>query len=196
MNQITNDYYTRHAAQFATETFNLSDSMQQLYNTFMHHLNGNCILDLGCGSGRDSVHFANNGYNVVSLEKNASLAKIASENGARNVVCRDIFDYNPSQKFDGIWACASLLHIDLLSLSLIFTKCACMLNDGGVLYCSFKYGGFEGVRNGRYFVDMTESKLKSIIDQVGCLDLIEMRVSEDVRSDTRQRWLNAYLCRR
>lgn len=53
--------------------------------------------------------------------------------------------------------------------SLMFGKIFQALRKNGILYVSFKYGSFEGMRNGRYFTDMTEEKLAYLLEK-NCRD--------------------------
>lgn len=188
----TNRYYTNNAKSFADGTFNLCNSMSTLYQTFLKNICGNRILDLGCGSGRDSVYFQMLGFDVTGLERNTELAKIASDNGVDKVICQDIIEHRPTFLYDGIWACASLLHIKKTHLPALFNHLYNILTTQGVLYCSFKYGDFEGYRNGRYFVDLTESTFTQII-QHSKFTIREVMITDDVRCDNKQQWLNVIL---
>ena len=68
------------------------------------------------------------------------------------------------EKYDGIWACASILHVEKKKLPDILKRMATATKNGGVIYTSFKYGDFEGEKNGRYFTYLTEeSFLKNVI---------------------------------
>lgn len=95
------------------------------------------------------------------------------------------------QSFDAIWACASLLHVPRVELEGILKKIRAALKPQGILYLSFKYGTFEGMRNGRYFTDMDESSLASLMDRTGSFSLYKQWISEDVRPDKKGSWLNA-----
>jgi hypothetical protein len=97
-----------------------------------------------------------------------------------------------SNKFDGIWACASLLHIPYLTLHDVFGKCYKALTKDGIMYCSFKYGTYEGERNGRYFTDMTLDKLECVLKGAG-FNIIEYMITDDVRPDRDEKWLNVVL---
>lgn len=78
-----------------------------------------------------------------------------------------------------------------LTKALILLKKA--LIKEGVIYASFKYGEFEGIRNGRYFNDMTIEKIKPYINNAG-LYIAETYISEDVRQGREnEKWLNLIL---
>lgn len=55
------------------------------------------------------------------------------------------------ERFDGIWACASLLHVSRSELPAVLGNFHRALKTGGVMYASFKYGGGEEERLGRFF---------------------------------------------
>jgi SAM-dependent methyltransferase len=154
-------------------------------------------LDLGCGSGRDSKYFLDKGYSVTAVDGSAELCKLASAFIGRKVaqITFDKLDYD--QMFDGVWACASLLHVPSVQLPSIFAKISRAIKPGGYLYASFKYGEFEGERNGRYFTDLTEDRLVHIISQHKELEIKEMAVSNDVREDRHDvKWINAIIRKR
>ncbi|MFT4007433.1 MAG: class I SAM-dependent methyltransferase [Lacrimispora sp.] len=93
--------------------------------------------------------------------------------------------------FDGIWACASLLHTPKKELSDILTKIARALNDKGILYMSFKLGDFEGFRGERYFCDFTADSMTELLKDNDRFDIIKLWETEDVRSGHSDiRWLN------
>jgi hypothetical protein len=73
----------------------------------------------------------------------------------------------------------------------IFKKITKALKPGGYLYASFKYGDFEGERNGRYFTDLTEERLAALIEPVAGLEIVETFVTGDVRDGRGgEKWLN------
>ena len=98
------------------------------------------------------------------------------------------------EKYDGIWACSSILHLPYEELVEVMKKIKVALKDTGIIYTSFKYGSFEGVRNGRYFIDMTEESLEKLLQDVGGIDVEEMWVTSDVRPGRgEEKWLNLFL---
>ena len=60
------------------------------------------------------------------------------------------------------------------------------------MYCSFKYGEFEGERNGRFFTDLNEESLNELINNTG-FKVLETSISLDVRVDRNEKWLNVVL---
>ena len=93
--------------------------------------------------------------------------------------------------YDGIWACASILHLPKDELKAVLEKIAAALKDQGVLYTSFKYGTFEGMRGGRYFTDFTEDSLREFFESVPELQIFETWITNDVRPGRgEERWIN------
>jgi hypothetical protein len=107
----------------------------------------------------------------------------------------DFFDLNEESKYDGIWACASLLHVGRDRLPEIFEVLRKSIAQGGILYASFKYGDFSGIRDGRYFDDMNEEILREILSTVKGFDTVEMWQSQDVRRGKDVDWINVILKR-
>ena len=107
------------------------------------------------------------------------------------MLCQTFAELDFDAAFDGVWACASLLHVPYAELTDIFGKVARALRPGGFLYASFKYGDFEGERNGRYFTDLDEERLAALIEPVAGLAIVETFITGDVRDGRRdEHWLN------
>lgn len=93
--------------------------------------------------------------------------------------------------FDGIWACASLLHLPEKSLAAVLPMLAGALKRSGILYASFKRGQNQHFRGGRFFCDFTEDSLTKLISQSHCFKLLECFVTGDVRADREgELWVN------
>ncbi|MCI6190041.1 MAG: class I SAM-dependent methyltransferase, partial [Clostridium sp.] len=177
----TIEYYNKNSDLFINSTKDVEfDKMQ---NMLIKHLKkGDCILDLGCGSGRDSKAFLEKGFKVVSVDGSKNLCEFAKNYIGQDVINSTFQDFKSNIKFDGVWACASLLHLPYEELKKVMKNISSMLKIGGYFYLSFKYGDFEGERNGRYFTDMTEEKFKELIKDMKEYKLIEKYITEDVRA--------------
>ena len=186
----TKEYYEKNAKDFFDST--VSVDMESHYSRFLKYIPENAsILDLGCGSGRDLLNFKNLGYTVMGIDGSKKLVEMARKLTGENIVCMDMRDISYTGNFDGIWACASLLHLNMEELGKIFKKIREALKTGGVVYCSFKYGDFEGERNGRYFTDMNEALLGVLLSRVGGFKVLEDWRSSDVRPGREdEKWLN------
>ena len=187
----TLQYYNEHAESFTADT--QTSDMTEKYAPFLSRVKpGGHILDLGCGSGRDSAKFLQMGYTVTSVDGSEELCRIAEAHTGQTVHYM-LFDEIPWQnQFDGVWACASLLHCTMEELPHVLQKVANSLKAGGVLYLSFKYGDFEGMRNGRYFTNLTEESLQKLIADMPELSIEKMYQTGDVRPGREHElWLNA-----
>ena len=183
-------YYDEHAEEYTADT--RSSLMSYAYERYLFFLpKEGRILDLGCGSGRDTKFFLEKGYDVEAIDGSKQLAAIASEYTGIEVKHMTFDEIDAENAFEGIWACASLLHCTREELSSVYFKLIRALKLEGVLYMSFKLGEFEGMRNGRYFTDMTVAKLAELILPVQESMLLECWQSHDVRKERKdEMWIN------
>jgi SAM-dependent methyltransferase len=184
------DYYNKYAAKEFEETVN--QDMSEIMREFLNYLEeGDTILDLGCGSGRDSLTLYELGYDVTPLDASTEMCKLAEIHTGLDVLQMTFEQIDFDDVFDGIWACASLLHTPKKELSGILTKIARALNDKGILYMSFKLGDFEGFRGERYFSDFTADSISQLLRENGRFEIQKLWETEDIRSGHSDvRWLN------
>lgn len=194
MEDMTLKYYNENCNQFVDST--LAVDMSLLRSRFLDHVKKQGrILDLGCGSGRDSLSFIQQGYAVTAVDGSAELCAAASRLINQPVLQLRFQELSFENEFDGIWACSSLLHVAFSELPDVFKKLYKALKADGILYLSFKYGTFEGERNGRFFTDCDEHRLQALLHASGGFQLVEQWITEDARPDRNERWLNA-LCKK
>lgn len=195
----TLDYYNQQAEAFVANTVNVDfTEIQQRFLAVLPKVEEKpLILDLGCGSGRDSKAFLEQGYAVEAVDGSAELCKLATQLLGQPVQCMLFQELKETAKYDGIWACASLLHLPVDELVLVLKQCAAALKPEGGFYMSFKYGEDSGERNGRWFTDMTEASLQQLLTKaVPELKLVEMFITYDVRPErAAERWVNAIVCK-
>lgn len=184
------DYYNKYAAKEFEETVN--QDMEGIRKEFLDLLEeGDTILDLGCGSGRDSLAFYELGYDVTPVDASEEMCQLAEIHTGLEVLKMTFEEMDFDNVFDGIWVCASLLHVPKKELSDILTKIAKALNDKGILYMSFKLGDFEGFRGERYFCDYTEDSITEVLKDNGRLEIVRLWETKDVRSGhSDEKWLN------
>ena len=188
-NDLTLDYYNKKTTEFFDETV-IAD-VSPLHERFLKNIpEHGRILDFGCGSGRDTKFFKDMGYEVDAIDGSSELAKKATEYSGVEVRCMDFFDLSEKDRYDGIWACASLLHVEKNRLAEIIGILRDALVPGGVLYMSFKYGDFAGVRDERCFLDLNEASLDEIIAEVTGIEVVDQWFSQDVRRGKDVDWLN------
>lgn len=196
MTEITSttlNYYNQNADSFTQGT--VSVDFSQVQDKFLERLNeGDYILDFGCGSGRDTKYFLKKGMVVDAIDGSVNLCKLASEYTGikvRNILFQEL---DEQEKYDGIWACASILHLSKEELSVVLDKMIAALKKNGIIYTSFKYGDFEGERNGRYFTDFTDKSFKEFIENVAGVEIVEYWITGDVRHGRgEEKWLNIIL---
>lgn len=196
LSQLTLSYYNKHATDFIQQTVHADLSLLQ--NEFIHNIKkGGLILDLGCGSGRDSKYFLNRGYKVVMVDGSQKMCDYASRHTGKNAICATFVEYTPDVQFDGIWACASLLHLPTIEMVNIINKFAQYLVSGGCFYLSFKNGKFSGVRNERFYTDLTKDAFMSLMSKIPDLTIQRQYTTSDVRKGhENEKWLNLFLTKR
>jgi SAM-dependent methyltransferase len=188
----TKKYYNENAKEFFETTVNIK--MKELYERFLNYMpSSGKILDLGCGSGRDLVHFFNLGYEVLGVDNSVELVNLAKEFSKLKVLQLDFHNLDFDNEFEGIWACATLLHVKRDDLNEILKKSLIALKKNGIMYMSFKYGDFEGVRNGRYFNDLNENLLNEELKKLDNVELIETWITQDKRPNRKEEWLNVII---
>lgn len=186
-------YYNQNAHQFTQAT--LSVDFVAMQQRFLDKLPvGGLILDFGCGSGRDTKAFIDKGFQAEAIDGSEELCKIASEYTGIQVKQMLFQELDELEKYDGIWACSSILHMKRQELPDVIEKMVRALKVHGIIYTSFKYGTFEGERNGRYFTDMTEDLFLTLIKDMDNLQIEEQWITSDVRPERgEEKWLNLIL---
>lgn len=189
-------YYERQADEYFKKTVNADVS--KLCCKFADYIEpGGRIMDLGAGSGRDLVFFKNRGFRVDGIDVSPEMCHLASEYSGVNVICQKIQDWNPKEKYNGIWANASLLHLTLEEIESFLDMVDNYLTDRGVLFISFKEGITTGLDSeGRFFTGVTEDQLKKLIEKRHKLRLLEVWLTADSLKRSGFRWINVILQKR
>lgn len=195
----TLSYYERHAAQYAEQTRNVD--MQPILSEFVPLLSPSArLLDVGCGSGRDSLYFARRGFEVIAVDGSPALAAQARDLLAdyplATVLQKQFVDLKWDNHFDGIWACASLLHCTPAELLSVLEQLAQALKAGGAFYMSFKYGTEYRRQGARYFLDMNEAQFKKLLDGLPELVIHKLWQTRDQRPERSEQWFNAIVRKR
>ena len=193
MDDNTLNYYNTNAQSFISST--LAVDFSQTQDKFLNLLPPTAsILDFGCGSGRDTKYFLDAGMQVDATDGSEELCKLASEYTGIPVRQMLFEELDAKAQYDGIWACSSILHLPKEALKDVLKKMIAALKEHGIIYTSFKYGTFEGERNGRFFTDFTEETFRKFVADVDGIRIEEMWITGDVRPGRGdERWLNLIL---
>lgn len=189
----TIDYYEKNKSDFIESTINAD--VTKLYKPFEEHLVPGCrILDLGSGSGRDSKYFVEKGYNVAALDPSPAMCA-----QTKDLVHIPVYEIKAeemqfSNEFEGVWACASLLHVPRDKQGNVLQRIADALKDGGILYASWKYGSQDRISEGKYYCDMNDSLIYGILKEIPEFHIVDIWTTKDVRiKHSNQKWLNILL---
>jgi 2-polyprenyl-3-methyl-5-hydroxy-6-metoxy-1,4-benzoquinol methylase len=127
------DYYASNARAFFESTVDVD--MTSTHGPFLQRLGpGSHILDAGCGSGRDAKAFASLGHVVTAFDASAELARLATEHCGFEVAVRSFHDVDEVAAYDGIWCCASLLHVPREEMPNTPARQWAALHAGGCMY--------------------------------------------------------------
>jgi superfamily II DNA or RNA helicase/SAM-dependent methyltransferase/SOS-response transcriptional repressor LexA len=185
----TIDYYSRSAESFFVATSDVD--MTPLYARFLASLPSRArILDAGCGSGRDAKAFAAIGHDVVAFDASPELARLASAHCGFEIGVRTFDEVDENEAYDGIWCCASLLHVPRAALGSTMERLWDALRRGGTFYASFKLGRSERMEGGRRFTDLEEEELRELLHRMPGISTVETWVTRDQRPERQEHWVN------
>ncbi len=187
----TIDYYNNNADWYYWTTVALD--VDALRKKFASYLPAEAsVIDMGCGSGRDTMAFRDMGHRAIGLDASEELVKLAMERLEIKAVVGDMSTWTATEPFDGVWCCASLVHLDDKEKARFFRNLRFNLKAGGVIYISVKEGIGTGVDDkGVYWSNCTLEELTDYLEKAGC-EIREVKITEDAagRSDTK--WLNVF----
>ena len=171
---VTLAHYNQHAEEFLEGTRH--HDVSQNIDALLRHIAGQppfSILDFGCGPGRDLKTFSGLGHRVIGLDGSERFAHLARRESGCEVWQQDFLRLNlPDERFDGVFANASLFHVPRQSLRRVLWELHATLKPGGVLFSSNPHGdnmeGWNGDRYGAYHdLDMWRYRMK----QAGFVEL-------------------------
>ncbi len=160
-----------------------------------HHAH---ILDVGCGPGRDADYFTANGSSVTGVDFSEKLLEIARLRVPQAIFYKQDFRSLrfSKQSFDGIWACASLLHLKRHEVPMVLNNFFQLLKSGGILFIMVKEGSGEAdvaeelsFHLSRHFTYFQKKELKNILKDAG-FEVVELYTynEKDRRPDHRDLW--------
>ncbi len=189
----TIQYYDSNASDYSADT--IAVDFTELQTRFLEKLQeGAYILDFGCGAGRDTKAFLERRFTVDALDGSEKLCEIAEK--YTGIIIKHMYfqDLREVNKYNGIWACSSILHVSRAELPDVLRRMTRALQERGIIYTSFKYGEFEGERDGRYYTDMTEDLFSELVGPIGELLIEEQWITSDFREGRgEEKWLNVIL---
>nr|AHF24120.1 methyltransferase type 11 [uncultured bacterium Contig46] len=190
----TLNWYRENAEEFIARTADAD--LSALYSRFASLVpSGGRIMDLGCGAGSAALYFTRQGYDVLAVDGCRELCEYTRKRAGCPVRCLRFEELDYTDAFDGIWACASLLHVRKAGLPGVVRLVYRALRQNGVFYTSFKYGDSERESNGRFFSDFTEESVSTLLKSTGGFQDITVWTTGDARlGRAGERWVNA-LCR-
>jgi SAM-dependent methyltransferase len=170
MNNKTMNYYQSEAKNYFNSTYNVK--LNDLWTVALELIPINAyILDLGCGSGRDTLFFSSKGYRIIGLDYSFNLSSYALHLSSQPIVQAD-FRNTPfrSESYDIVWSVGSLLHIMKSEIHSSLLEIKRILKQDGLLITSIKEGaGEETLKDGRFFAYYGENEWKKILIDSGYL---------------------------
>jgi len=193
MKNETLEFYNRNAESYVKSTINLN--MKENCDIFLSYLKKNALIcDLGCGSCRDTIYFRNKGFSVIPIDGSKQIALEAEKLTGQKVICQNFLDFNYENKFDGIWACASIHHLQKPDFTKVMEKIENSLKENGILYFCAKFGTTERVDDkGRVFLDFNENNFSEFLEASSLskkLKIAKVYISGDTMNRPDTCWAN------
>ena len=188
------DYYNQNAQAFIDSS--IDADVRDLYDKFLPDIpEGGRILDAGCGAGRDTLAFRKLGYLVDAFDASEEMVKHSRSLTGVDVKLDTFMSFDSEADYDGIWACASLLHVPRSELASTIKKLFTHLKDGGHFYFSMKLGDGERRVNGRTFTDFSIENIADVIEDIDKIILRGFWITKDVRPARTDQWINVILAK-
>lgn len=155
ISDLTLEDYDRRAEAFWEGT--RDHDVNQNIATLLHYIEAEgpaTLLDFGCGPGRDLKVFADLGHIAIGLEGAAHFVAMARAHSGCEVWQQDFLELDlPKNRFDGVFANATLFHVPSQELPRVLRELHACLKPGGVLFSSNPHGqNEEGWNRGCYCV--------------------------------------------
>lgn len=161
----TLEYYNQNAKLYFEQT--VEGNLKENYDKFLSKIPQNAyILDFGCGSGRDSKYFIENGYKVNAIDSSIEMCKLASKYINQKVKCMKFDELDEENIYDAIWACSSILHVEKEKLPEILSKMVKALKTNGIIFTAFKNGEGYEIKEGKYYNFLTKEELEKVLSNI------------------------------
>ena len=188
-------YYNKNAKNYFETTIN--GNMKLSYKKFLEYIpKKGYILDLGCGSGRDSKYFIENGYKIKAIDGSLELCLLAEKYMNHKVIHMNFSELNDLNEYDGIWSCATILHLTKQEFIKVLKKLIRALKEEGIIYISFKDGIGEELKDGRYFMYYTENQFEEIINLFDKIEILDKYITYSSTNPNEKRKWNNYILKK
>ena len=167
-------YYQQFADEFVegTKDHDVSQNIEALLRNIVGD-SAYDILDFGCGPGRDLLVFKQIGHRPIGVDGCRAFVDMARKYTGCEVWHQDFLDLQlPSQRFDGIFANASIFHVPTQELNRVLQQLYDCLKSEGVLFCSNPRGSnIEQYSGGRYGAFLEWKTWRAFVINVGFTEL-------------------------
>ncbi len=183
-------YYEANAEAYAKQTRHVD--LSHLYEPFIALLPRRArILDVGCGSGRDLRAFRERGFEPFGIDPSLTLVQIAGKYSGAKVAATKVETLEFEDRFDGVWACASLHHLPRSELPESLRRIYRSLIAGGVFFLSIQVGhGEEYGEDGRFYTRYTNSEIRIAVHASGFQVLETWETPDTLPGRTDIFWIN------
>jgi SAM-dependent methyltransferase len=143
--------YDAIAAEYAAEAAAMPEWVAIEIDAFVTGLGGSGrVLEIGSGGGRDALELEKRGISVRRTDISSGFVELLRENGFEadllDPLTDDLADpQRPARPYDGIWACACLIHVARKDFGTLLRRLAEATRTGGPLHGSVREGDGEGV---------------------------------------------------
>ncbi len=193
MKDFTIETYNKTASRYAKRHWRVSLWSRQ-YRDFTKLCKGKKILDAGSGPGRDTRYFLRKGYNVVSIDASQGMLDEAKRRVPKgHFIKMDMLNLRFARNsFDGVWCCASLLHIRKSKASKVISSFKNIIKEKGILFVSLKQGKGERTvaypdGSKRFFAYYTRPEAEKLISKS-----FQMLKSYTHRDDEGDVWISIF----
>lgn len=192
MKNSTTNYYNLNAQEYFARTFDIKPT--ELLDKFIQSIPiGATVMDVGCGSGRDSLYLKENGFNVIPIDASKELADMAGETINQEVIVANIENFKLENPVDGIWAMASLLHLSKNDFKKALVNIYDSLKEDGTFFFALKIGnGEEYDSNGRFFSYYQPEEIENILIETKLFQSISLQITSDNLGRNDTQWLNVF----
>lgn len=143
--------YDAIAAEYAAEAAVMPEWVATEIEAFVTGLGGSGrVLEIGSGGGRDALELEKRGISVRRTDISKGFVELLRERGFEadllDPLTEDLADpQRPGRPYDGIWACATLIHVAREDFGTVLKRLAEAARSGGRLHVSVRDGDGEDV---------------------------------------------------